>query len=84
MDKLSNIKAICDNQATNIGLKLAKISSHLAFTPEQLQQTLSNIDPEICMVLVTENLANKSKDILDEYRKSTNYPLITIIPDPHA
>ena len=82
MNKPARLHAISDNPATNTGLGLVEISSQRAQTPEELQQTLENLSPDIGIVIITENLAAKSAHVIQKYREKRKLPLITTIPEP--
>ena len=76
--------AISDDIDTCTGLRLAEVSSHPAYTPDELRHILENIEPDVGIVIVTEGLAAKCADMLEKYRQDTPMPLVTIIPDPRS
>jgi len=76
------IYAISDNQNILTGLGLAEVSGKLAHTPQELLKTLEQIAPEASLVIISSDIAQKSADILEEYRAKNPLPLITTIPSP--
>ena len=77
----SKIYAISDNTNTITGLALAGISSHPAYTQEELRQSLENIAPDTALVIITSGLAEKCADTIEKFRSKNRSPLIVIIPD---
>jgi len=76
------LQTISDNPSTNTGLELVEVASKLAYTPNELSQTLEGLDPEIGIVIITSGLADKCTEVLDKYRAKNHLPLIAIIPEP--
>ena len=76
--------AITNNPIAQTGLALVGISSRQAHTQEELQQALECVALETGIVIITSGLAEKYPDIIENHRKTTRLPMITIIPDPRS
>ena len=63
------------------GLGLANVPGKLAHCAEELRQALEGLEPDVGLVIVTSNLAEKYADVLKEYRDKNRLPLITVIPN---
>lgn len=77
---------ICDNEDTALGLRLAGIEgivTNSAFDVKRELQRLSQ-SPETGVILINESLASLCSDIIGNFRKAHNLPLITEIPDRHS
>jgi len=72
--------AITDNPTTRIGLELAEIKTCLIRTQDDFRQTLENLPYGEKLVIITESLASKNADYLQEYRTKNLKVLVTIIP----
>ena len=82
MNTFAKLQAISDNADTRTGLELVEIETHLAHNSDELRRILENMDPDVGLVIITDRLAAKSADFLDEYRAKNLQPLIAVIPDP--
>lgn len=74
---------ITDNIDAGTGLRLAGVPYTLVNTPEECAEALKNAvrDPEIGIILITDDLYEKCADIIDGIKKTVSVPLITEIPD---
>ncbi|MCL2572007.1 MAG: V-type ATP synthase subunit F [Defluviitaleaceae bacterium] len=75
------IYVISDNQATITGLGLASVHGHIVHTSEELNQAIETACPDAGLILITEGIARKSKDILNCFYPKKHLPLVSIIPD---
>lgn len=73
---------ISDNNDTIIGLRLAGIEGVLANTKEEIEKHFNRAinDPEIGIIIITENIFEKIKQEVLEFKQKGSTQLITTIP----
>ena len=77
---------ISDKIDTLTGLRLAGINGIFVNEKKPLQNALKNAvkDPEIGIILLTENLSFMIPEEIHNIRIDKHMPIITIIPDRHG
>ncbi|OLS03638.1 V-type ATP synthase subunit F [Tissierella creatinophila] len=74
---------ISDNKDTLWGLRLSGIEGVLVNTDEEIKSEFKRVinNPEIGIVILTEDIFEEIKDEVLEFKLSSDTPLITTIPD---
>lgn len=77
---------ITDSTDTQVGLRLAGIEGVVVREIPEARKAIQSAaeDPEIAVLLVTENLAAKCSDLLEPLKMSCHIPLVVEIPDRHS
>ena len=77
---------LSDNVDTTMGMRLAGIEGRTIHTADEVISALKTVmaDPEICVVLMTENLINTCPTVIYRYKLTCKRPLIVEVPDRHG
>lgn len=77
---------ISDNVDTQKGMRLAGIDGVVVHTVNELNREIDMCleDDEIGIILITEELAAKAPDRIENIRLNMTTPLIVVIPDRHG
>ncbi len=77
---------ISDNVDTLTGMRLAGVEGLIVHEREELKDALSRTlsDPEIGILLLTENFGRKFPEIINPVKLERKFPLIVEIPDRHG
>lgn len=77
---------LSDNIDTLTGLRFAGVEGEVVHEREEVLRELRRLssDPEIGILLITELLAEKVKEEVDNLKLSRNLPVIVEIPDRHG
>ncbi|MEM1486056.1 V-type ATP synthase subunit F [Oscillospiraceae bacterium PP1C4] len=77
---------LSDNIDTLMGMRLAGIEGENIHTADEVLEALKRVmaDPEIGVVLMTENLINSCPHAVYRYKLTQKRPLIVEIPDRHG
>ncbi len=77
---------ISDNHDTLTGMRLAGIEGTIVQTDEELEAALEAaiLDPQIGILLVTEGLAARCPQKINQVKLTHQRPLLTEIPDRHG
>jgi len=77
---------ISDNTDTKTGLRLAGVSGAVAHTKKEFETELNGAlgDRSVGILLITEKLAKRFPELIDEVRLGRNLPLVVEIPDRHG
>ncbi len=77
---------ISDNTDTLTGMRLAGIGGVIAHDRFDLKIELDKVvrDRDVGIVIVTENLAARFADVIEDFRNQRRLPLIVQIPDRHG
>ncbi len=77
---------LSDNIDTLMGMRLAGIEGIVVHTELEIREQLNDIinNPEIGIVLMTENLISKCKELVFDIKLNKTRPLIIEIPDRHG
>jgi len=72
------------DEDTVLGFRLAGISGQVVTTPEQATTAVNQIitQPEISLLIITEQIAGKIRGLIDAIRLNAARPLIVEIPGP--
>ncbi|WP_456431615.1 V-type ATP synthase subunit F [Thermosulfuriphilus sp.] len=72
------------DKRTSLAFALAGIDSRPVESPEESQEILQNLSPEVSLVLITESLAEKNRRLIDRLLLKPGGPLILEIPDTNG
>ncbi len=77
---------IADNNDTHIGMRLAGIEGVVCRTPEEARAAIDRAaaDPDIGILLITEQLAAQCEDKLTPMKMNLRTPLVVEIPDRNS
>lgn len=77
---------ISDNIDTQIGLRLVGIRGSVAHDSDNITAEIKKAiaDPDLGILILTENAAAMVKDYINNLRVTLNTPLIIEIPDRHG
>lgn len=77
---------ISDNVDTLMGMRLAGIEGEVVSAGDEVRQALEKAvaDPQIGIVLITENLCRSCEDLVYGVKLTTARPLLLEIPDRHG
>ncbi|BED91833.1 MAG: V-type ATP synthase subunit F [Candidatus Improbicoccus pseudotrichonymphae] len=75
---------ISDNRDTLLGLRFAGIKGKLAKTEVEVKDIINNVDEQVLVIVITEKLADKMRDWINNFKISRSKPLIVAIPDRHG
>lgn len=77
---------ITDSTDTQVGLRLAGIEGVVVREPTQVRDAIDAAihDPEIAVLLVTEQLATLCADLISPLKLTSHTPLVVEIPDRHS
>lgn len=77
---------ISDNTDTITGLRLAGLKGVVVHKREEILKALDEAasDPETGIIIMTELLAERVKDVVRDIRLDSHKPIITVIPDRHG
>lgn len=81
-----NVFLISDNTHTLTGMRLAGVEGVVVHTREEILDELKKVKEslDIGILLITELLAEKVQQELDEMKLSSSLPIIIEIPDRHG
>ncbi|MDK2879216.1 MAG: V/A-type H+/Na+-transporting ATPase subunit [Thermoanaerobacteraceae bacterium] len=81
-----NVFLISDNTHTLTGMRLAGVEGVVVHTREEVLNELKKVKEsrDIGILLITELLAEKVQQELDEMKLSSSLPIIIEIPDRHG
>ncbi|RKL62620.1 ATP synthase subunit F [Thermoanaerobacteraceae bacterium SP2] len=81
-----NVFLISDNTHTLTGMRLAGVEGVVVHTREEVLDELKKVKEsrDIGILLITELLAEKVQQELDEMKLSSSLPIIIEIPDRHG
>ena len=77
------VAAIADSD-TIIGLRLAGVrDSYLVESPHQAEEMLRKVlqDQDVGLVILTEKIADKVRDMINDFTSQRTFPVIVEIPD---
>ena len=74
---------ISDNNDTLVGMRLGGVKSVLAKTESEIDRAIDDVikNPEIGILIVTENVFEKAKVRLTDIRIHKSFPLVVEVPD---
>ena len=74
---------ISDNNDTLVGMRLGGVKSVLAKTESEIDRAIDDVikNPEIGILIVTENVFEKAKVRLTDIRIHKRFPLVVEVPD---
>ena len=77
---------ISDNTDTQTGMRLTGADGVVAHERQEVEEALARAfsDPEIGIVLMTQNLINLCPELVFDYKLNRKRPLIVEIPDRHG
>ena len=77
---------IADNNDTHVGMRLAGIEGEVCRTAEEAKAAIHKAaeDPEIGILLITEQLAAQCQDLLAPMKMNLRVPLVVEIPDRNS
>ncbi len=77
---------ISDNVDTMVGMRLAGIGGDLVHEEPEVQAALRKAvdDPEVAVILMTEQLVKLCPDLVYDLKLNRRRPLIVEIPDRHG
>lgn len=81
-----NIYLISDNRDTLVGMRLAGIKGTIVNEKKEAEKLLDNLikDKNILIIVITEKLAEKMRDKINNIKQKMKSPLIVEIPDRHG
>ncbi|QCX33035.1 ATP synthase subunit F [Caloramator sp. E03] len=81
-----NIYLISDNRDTLVGMRLAGIKGTIVNEKKEAEKLLDNLikDKNILIIIITEKLAEKMRDKINNIKQKMKSPLIVEIPDRHG
>ncbi|WXG45874.1 MAG: V-type ATP synthase subunit F [Candidatus Atabeyarchaeum deiterrae] len=77
------VAAIADSD-TIIGLRLAGVrDSYLVESPQQAEEMLRKVlqDQDVGLIILTEKIADKVRDMINDFTSQRTFPVIVEIPD---
>jgi len=80
------IFCLSDNTDTRTGLRLAGVDGAIVHTESEFKEGLEQAlaDKDIGILLITEKLARRFSEAVDEVRLMRTLPLVVEIPDRHG
>lgn len=77
---------ISDNVDTQMGMRLAGIEGVVIHSEKHIREELLKAmdNPEVAVILMTENLVSKCPDLVYDLKLHRKRPLIVEIPDRHG
>lgn len=77
---------ISDNVDTQVGLRMAGIEGVVLHEPEEVRAELLRAmeQPDIAVILMTEQLIDSCRELVDDLKLHRVSPLIVEIPDRHG
>lgn len=74
---------VCDDKNTLTGLRLAGIEGKFAKSKHDVEACIEELssDPEVAVLVITENCAALAADSVKKLKLSSTNPLLVVIPD---
>jgi V/A-type H+-transporting ATPase subunit F len=75
--------SIIGDEDTVLGFGMVGVSGKIAVNADEAQRAFHTIleDKEICIIIITECIADMIRPIVDKYLFTVSFPLIVEIPD---
>lgn len=81
-----NMYLLSDNRDTLVGMRLAGIKGTIVNEKKEAEKILDSLikDKDILIIIITEKLAEKMRDKINNIKQKMISPLIVEIPDRHG
>lgn len=78
--------SIIGDEDTVLGFAIVGISGMVAVNAEEAMNAFGTMlkDREICIIIITEKVADMIRTVVDKYLFTESFPLIVEIPDRHG
>jgi V/A-type H+-transporting ATPase subunit F len=78
--------SIIGDEDTVLGFGMVGVSGKVATSAEEAQRAFHAIleDKEVCIIIITESVADMIRSIVDKYLFTVSFPLIVEIPDRNS
>ena len=78
--------AIIGDENTVLGFGVAGVSGEVAANADEARQAFGALleDKEVCIIIMTERIADMIRSVVDKYLLTESFPLIVEIPDRHG
>ena len=78
--------SIIGDEDTVLGFAIVGISGMVAINAEEAMEAFTEIlkDRDICIIIITEKVADMIRSTVDKYLFTESFPLIVEIPDRHG
>ena len=78
--------SIIGDEDTALGFAIVGISGMVAVNAEEAMSAFNTMlkDSEICIIIITEKVADMIRSTVDKYLFTESFPLIVEIPDRHG
>ena len=77
---------ISDKEETYTGMRLSGVDGVVVRTAEEAKAAIETVlkNPDIGMLLITENLANLCEALVQDIKLNRTIPLVATLPDRHG